>query len=255
MTPLLILAAEEAKKLDLVHQLRGAFVVVFAVGLFCGSIYLVLSTDLGARLGFLVSAASLTGFLFLLALIWTTNFTPLNALHGPPPTWKVKEAVDDLSQSKIPEAREIEKKGKPLDQAAQGEIKASVDAAVTAETGPGSGTFTKATDYVVGAAEETGGGKKGLFGHKAQYAVMQIQGVKSVEPLPGEAPPPPKADPSKPAKYVVLERDLGALRQPPLLMAIGFGILFAICIAMLHSLERDQQSKGKGELEPTPVLA
>jgi hypothetical protein len=254
MTPLLILAAEEAGKLDLVHQLRGAFVVVFAVGLFCGSIYLVLATDVGARLGFLVSAASLTGFLFLLGLIWTTNLTPLNALHGPPPTWKVLEVVDDLSKSKIPEVREIETKGKPLDQAAQGEIKAAVDAALTAENGPHQ-EFSKATDYVVDAAEETGGGSKGLFGHKPQYAVMKIQGVKSVEALPGEAPPPPKADPAKPAKYVVLERDLGALRQPPLLMSIAFGILFAICLALLHSQERDQQSKGKGELEPTPVLA
>jgi hypothetical protein len=254
MTALGILAAEEAGKLDLVHQLRGAFVVVFAVGLFCGSIYLVLATDVGARLGFLLSAASLTGFLFLLGLIWTTNFTPLNALHGPPPTWKVKEVVDNPAQSKIPQVRQIEKEGKPLDSAAQGEIKASVDAAVTTENGPYQ-QFSKATDYVVDAAEETGGGKKGLIGHTPQYAVMKIQGVKAVEALPGEAPPTPKADPAKPAKYVVLERDLGALRQPPLFMAIGFGILFAICLAMLHSAEREGQSKGKGELEPSPVLA
>src|SRR3989442_9174214 len=113
MKPLLILAAEEAKKLDLVHQLRGAFVVVFAVGLFCGSIYLVLATDVGARLGFLISAASLTGFLFMLGLIWTTNFTPLNALHGPPPTWKVKEVVDDLSQSKIPRCGRSRRRASP----------------------------------------------------------------------------------------------------------------------------------------------
>src|SRR5882762_1450434 len=119
-----ILAAEAAKHLDLVDKLRGYFIVVFAVGLFCGSIYLVLATDLGARLGFLVSFASLTGFLMLLGLIWFLNLTPLNALHGPPPHWVVKEMVDDPAQAKTEKARTIVAEGVPLDTAAQGEIKA-----------------------------------------------------------------------------------------------------------------------------------
>ncbi|MDQ1566071.1 MAG: hypothetical protein QOF96_951, partial [Actinomycetota bacterium] len=46
-----ILAAEATKHLDLIGRLRGYFIVVFAVGLFCGSIFLLLSTNLGARLG------------------------------------------------------------------------------------------------------------------------------------------------------------------------------------------------------------
>jgi len=74
-----ILAAEATKHLDLVGKLRGYFIVVFAVGLFCGSIYMLLATNLGARLGFLVAFASLSGFLMLLGLIWFTNLTPLNA--------------------------------------------------------------------------------------------------------------------------------------------------------------------------------
>jgi len=53
-----ILAAEATKHLDLVGKLRGYFIVVFAVGLFCGSIYLLLATNLGGRLGFLVAFAS-----------------------------------------------------------------------------------------------------------------------------------------------------------------------------------------------------
>ncbi len=99
-----ILAAEATKHLDLIGKLRGYFIVVFAVGLFCGSIYMVLATDVGARLGFLISFAALTGFLMLLGTIWFTNLTPLNALHGLPPHWVVQEVVDNPAQA-TPRAR------------------------------------------------------------------------------------------------------------------------------------------------------
>ena len=41
----------------------GVLVVLSAVGLFCGSVYLLLGTNLGGRLGFLVAGACLTGFM------------------------------------------------------------------------------------------------------------------------------------------------------------------------------------------------
>ena len=41
----------------------GVLVVISAIGLFCGSVYLLLGTNLGARLGFLVAGACLTGFM------------------------------------------------------------------------------------------------------------------------------------------------------------------------------------------------
>ena len=49
-----------------------------AVGLFCGSAYLLLGTNLGARLGFLVAGACLSGFLVLLTSLWLTTATPLD---------------------------------------------------------------------------------------------------------------------------------------------------------------------------------
>ena len=48
----------------------GVLTVLCAVGLFCGSAYLLLGTNLGGRLGFLVAAAGLTGFLVLLTTLW-----------------------------------------------------------------------------------------------------------------------------------------------------------------------------------------
>src|ERR1044071_3816367 len=107
MSGFLILATEASEHLDLIRRIRGYAIVVFAVGLFCGSIYMVLATNLGARNGFLVAFASLCGFLTMLGLIWFTNLTPLNALHGPPPHWVVKEIVVNPSQAKTDRPRNI----------------------------------------------------------------------------------------------------------------------------------------------------
>jgi len=254
---LLILAteAEHGGGLDLVGQLRGYGVAIFSIGLFCGSIYLLLATDVGSRLGFMVAFSGVTGFLMLLGLIWFTNFTPLNALHGPPPTWKVKEVVDNPEDARIQNVHRIEEQGVKLTEAEQGEIKASVDAAVTAENSPHL-LYAAVTDYVVLDAERIGGGKTGLLGlqHKPLHAVMKLQETKKVEPVPGQPPPPPEADPAAPAHYVVLERDLGALRQPPLFMTLGFAILFAISLVVMHNGERARQlEERRAQLEPVPT--
>ena len=249
-----ILAAEATKHLDLVGKLRGYFIVVFAVGLFCGSIYLLLATNLGGRLGFLVAFASLSGFLMLLGLIWFTNLTPLNALHGPPPHWVVKEVVDNPAQAKTAKVREIDKAGVALAPAAQGDVKATVDATVVTDGSPFK-LFNNATDYVVVNAEELGGGAEPFFRHRPLYAVMEIQGAKKVDVLPGGAPPAPAPDPSKAKKYVVLERNLGAMRQPPLVMSTAFGLLFALSLYVMHGMERAEQRAKTAGLEPAPTPA
>ncbi len=64
---LLITAAEGPAHPNLWNPtILGVLVVLSAIGLFCGSAYLLLATNLGGRLGFLVAFASLTGFMVLL---------------------------------------------------------------------------------------------------------------------------------------------------------------------------------------------
>ncbi len=247
-----ILATEAAGHLDLIGKLRGYAIVVFSVGLFCGSIYLVLATNLGSRMGFMVSFASLCAFLAMLGLIWFTNLTPLNALHGPGPHWKVEEIVDNPAQAKTDKVRNIEKDGRLLDSAEQGEVKATVDSAVTAE-GSEFKLFTTANDYVVVKADRIGGGNLAFFRHRPLFAVMSIQAAKKVDPLPGAAPPASQADPSKPLKYVVLERDLGALRQPPVVMTVAFTLLFGLSLYVMHNMERSAQKAKTADLEPAPA--
>src|SRR5260370_31816311 len=80
----------------------GVLVVLSAIGLFCGSAYLLLATNLGARLGFLVSFASLTGFMVLLSTLWwTSGNSGIDPPHGKSPSWKVVEVGNSPSHSKF----------------------------------------------------------------------------------------------------------------------------------------------------------
>ena len=54
-------------------HIRGALAVMVGVAVLCGSIYLLLGTNLGARLGLLVALAGLAGWLVIITLIWWIN--------------------------------------------------------------------------------------------------------------------------------------------------------------------------------------
>jgi hypothetical protein len=255
---LLILAAEEGGHLSLAEALRGLLVVVFAVGLFCGSVYLLLATDVGARIGLLLSIAALSGFISLLAMIWSTSQFPLNSLHGPAAHWVVVEEAKNLGDSKYDEVRDIVDKGRNAETAVFQEIKATLDTELTREDGKFQ-LFAKSTDYLVIGAMETGGGKQGLFKNRPLFAVAEVRPVKKVEVPVGAAPPRPEPDPDKPPTYLVLERDLGSLRLPQYLTVIGSGIIFVISLVLLHGAERGRQKgkeeEAKPEPAPEPVLA
>lgn len=251
----LILATEELEKLDLMGQLRGVLVVVFAIGLFCGSIYLLLATNIGSKMGFLISFAALTGFISMLGMIWATSQFPLNSLHGPQPAWKVRQIVDSPEQAAAPAVRQVEEQGRRSDIAAAGEIKAAVDTALTEEGGEFA-EFNAATDYLATDTREIGGGSNGPFRKKPLYAVVEIRPVLKVEPLPGQAPPVARPDPDQDPRYVVLIRDLGALRLPQYFTVIAFAVLFGISLVLLHQAERARQGREKAtEAEPKPALA
>src|SRR5882762_4898822 len=92
----------------------GILAPVAGVFLFCGSVYLLLSTNLGARLGFLVAASALSGFMVLLSTLWLTTNTPLESPKGRTAEWKVVEVDASFAESKIPAVRSIEQSGKVL---------------------------------------------------------------------------------------------------------------------------------------------
>jgi hypothetical protein len=72
-------------------QLRGILAVLVGVVVLMGSVYLLLGTNLGTRLGFLVAVTALFGWLTLMGLTWWVYGTI--GMLGEAPRWEVKEVV------------------------------------------------------------------------------------------------------------------------------------------------------------------
>jgi hypothetical protein len=280
----LVLATEGLSERTLWYPtILGVLVVVAAVALFCGTVYLLLGTNLGARLGFLVAVAGLSGLMVLLSLLWLTTGSPLNTLKGRIPEWVAKESIDnaDLAQSKISAVQNIRETGREVDATEEANIKAAVDTALVATTEGGAegeeqvasankfAVYESATDYLVQDIFETGGGN--IFSqvdittgggfpwvhvslHKPLYAVVYLCAAdKDAEIVPfGESPPEPRCDESQEPFALVFERDLGSLRVPPFVAMVASAIVFALSLLGLHWRERDLQEKAAATAGVTP---
>lgn len=71
-------------------QIRGILAVLVGVVVLCGSVFLLLSTNMGARLGMLMAMAGLFGWMVILTLFWWVN-PPGIGPAGDPPFWQVTE--------------------------------------------------------------------------------------------------------------------------------------------------------------------
>ena len=125
-----VLAAEGIKNRDLWYPtILGVLVVVAAVGLFVGTPILLLATNMGTRLGFLVGVACLSGLMVLISLLWLTNPSPVNTLKGRIPAWVAVESIQngDVAKSKIAAVRDIDNSGRAASEADVTNLKAAVD--------------------------------------------------------------------------------------------------------------------------------
>ena len=66
-------------------EIRGILTVIIGAVALCGSVYLLLGTNLGVRLGFLVSMAGLFGWMMCMGIIWMSYGI---GLKGNEPSWK-----------------------------------------------------------------------------------------------------------------------------------------------------------------------
>jgi hypothetical protein len=88
-------------------QIRGFLTVVVAVAVLIGSIYLLLGTNLGTRLGFLVALTGFFGWMVILGLFWWVKPSATGP-QGRVPAWEVEEInTGDLSQAELEEARDL----------------------------------------------------------------------------------------------------------------------------------------------------
>ncbi|MGB2757868.1 MAG: hypothetical protein WBD02_09430 [Acidimicrobiia bacterium] len=242
--------------------LKGILVVISALVLFWGSVYMLLSTNVGARLGFLLALSSLTGFFTILAAMWLISASPLTSPHGADATWKGVEVVRNVSDSKIDSVRKISKYS--IKEQDAGEIKAAADVALLTPTGEGgeAGPFAEfeAGQYQATAFYRTPGDNpnplKLEFTHRPQYGVVTFCNNAVVpDTFPNPAPD-AVCDPEAPnTRSLVLIRDLGNLKRPPFLYFLSGAILFALSLLMLHWREKDQrQAESKAsDLVPASV--
>jgi len=225
-------------------QVRGGLYVFTAVVILCGSGALILGTNLGARLGFQVAAAGLTGFFVVIgATWWVYGIGP----KGKSPTWVPRFQVQgDLGQvggdilNRFPQGWEELELADP----------AVADALPVSDASLAeSKLFKSSADYLPVAALEKGGETYGPFGvlnfrplnlwHKTHYLIIQVQPVVHQEAVPGAAPPRPKVDPNAPKAAVVMVRDLGSLRLNPGVFTVASGLLFGLLIYQLHTRDKE----------------
>jgi hypothetical protein len=272
--------------------IRGILSVGVGVVVLMGSVYLLLGTNTGNRLGFLLALTGFFGWMAIMGVIWWIYGI---GMLGQAPEWDVVEYnAADTSQAATDEVRELDLSALPMaggevdyetistlgeddperyeqigdrleedtgwhflapSDPSRGEAEATVDATLpncdTCDFG-----IDGPDDFVVLTAFETGG-KKGLpsdpnrwdriknevtqaltIQHPDHYAVIQVRKVIEQEPVPGEAPPTPEADPNEPVISVVMIRDIGDRRFPAAMITIGSTLIFLLLCWILHQRER-----------------
>jgi len=253
----------------------GVLTVVCAVGLFCGSTYLLLGTNLGARLGFLVAAAGLTGFLVLLSTLWlttpgsATGNSDLDPPHGNSASWKVVEVVSSPADSKIEAVRNLPTKGIAGTDLLVTQVKPAIDAAlVTAAPVAGQEPpvqpfanlgISASTDYLL---TFPGSGSyqyidktQNFFWHRHRYAAVEFCLARlDATGSPVNGPNGPVCDPLKPTHWAILSYNYGSVRKPVVFYWLFSLMFFGMSLLGLHWWEKDQRAR-KREAAITPVPA
>jgi hypothetical protein len=245
----------------------GILAPVAGVFLFCGSVYLLLSTNLGARLGFLVAASALSGFMVLLGTLWLTTSTPLESPKGRTARWQVVEVDKSFADTKLASIHDIAQSGKLLPPQQATTIRSFLDSAFVTVNPPVGvkpprqpfAAYSVSSAYITDDPTEDlktyqiGGTPKLYFWHHPEYAAVQIcDTLTQVVPF-GQPPPTPKCDPDQPRKVAVLVYDFGSTRLPPICYLFGSIILFILSILGLHWYELDERERAKQSSTPLPA--
>jgi hypothetical protein len=252
----------------------GVLVVVAAAILFVGSIFLLLGTNMGARLAFLAVFAALTGFMVVLSSLWITTTSPLNTLRGAVPAWQIKEVVADPTDSKVEAVHNIQEDGIEVDTIEAANVKAAVDEGLVTKVDNAVEKFTEednqfarfgaVTDFLSVNTWEIGGSSPswldGEFTHTPLYAVVKVCGAaENTQPF-GVAPDAPEcAEDGTPAAedngFVILEYNLGDVRLPPVIAWISSIILFVLGLVMFGWYEKDRRAERAAQHESAKTPA
>ena len=250
-------------------ELRGVLTVIIGTVVWMGSIYLILGTNLGARLGFLVSFTGLMGWMALMGLVWWIYGI---GLKGDVPEWKqipgqtVIQEVDLLYQVGVLDdpidvdgadpvaasaALEAQLASQGWDKVAEsapefGQAEASAGVFLEEEGALAVGDFEVTAVYEVDPPDESAYPKLGpngefdqiAFFHKPYYTLVEVAPYVELRTEDGRAPITPEVDETQQRQYVYMIRDLGSLREPAAYITIGSTIMFLVLCFFLHRRDR-----------------
>jgi hypothetical protein len=247
-------------------ELRGILITIIAVTTFCGSCYLLLSTNLGARLGFLVAFAALAGWLFIMGAIWWSYG---KGLLGPDASWSpisgrtvllTTNAVNDSGALSAPvvvdasadptttatavDGQFVKDGWRKLESSVPSFQQAGAAASVLLEE---SGSLANGEFQVLNVFDKGGQRSPQLFNgrvdflaffHTPHYAVVEVAPLVKQRDEPGRAPAKPEIDTNRAHQYVYMIRDLGAKRKPAGFITVGSLAVFLMLCYLLHTRDR-----------------
>ncbi len=250
-------------------ELRGILTVIIGTVVWMGSIYLILGTNLGARLGFLVALTGLMGWMALMGMVWWMYGI---GLKGDVPEWTqvpgqtvIQEVdllhqagvldrpidVDDADPVTAAEAVRAQLENQGWDQVDEsapefGQAQASAGVFLEEEGALGPGEFQVTAVYEVDPPAESAYPKLGpngefdqiAFFHKPYYTLVEVAPFVELRTEAGRAPIAPEVDETQPRQYVYMIRDLGSLREPAAYITIGSTIMFLVLCFFLHRRDR-----------------
>jgi hypothetical protein len=250
-------------------ELRGVLTVIIGTVVWMGSIYLILGTNLGARLGFLVAFTGLMGWMALMGMVWWIYGI---GLKGDVPEWKqvpgqtVIQEVDLLHQAGVLDEpielddadpavaaavvkEQLESQGwEQVEESAPefGQAEASAGVFLEEEGALTPGDFAVTAVYEVDPPDESAWPKLGpngefdqiAFFHKPYYTLVEVAPYVELRVEDGRAPITPEIDETRQRQYVYMIRDLGSLREPAAYITIGSTIMFLVLCFFLHRRDR-----------------
>jgi hypothetical protein len=248
-------------------ELRGLLTVVISVVILCGSIYMIMATNMGSRLAFLVALTGLAGWMVLMGATWWIYGI---GLRGPDPSWQpvpgatvlqdtealrsggaleqLPEVPDDatvVEEAQLVAQQFVDEGYIVLDPASPAFGQAQASASVYIEEqgafGPGEYQIIEVFD-IGGERFPLIAGREELdflaFWHTPHYVVAEAAPIIQVRTEPGRAPVPPSVDDTRQRQYVYMIRDLGARRQPAVVLTLGGGAIFLALCYLLHRREQ-----------------
>jgi hypothetical protein len=242
-------------------QIRGILIIIIAAGVLCGSTFLILGTNLGARLGFLLALAGLSGWMMVMALVWWSFGI---GLKGAEPTWQpVQNNSILLDPAAISAAGIVKEPVKVAADAPFTDQATAIQKALLAngwrQLGESDASFgqsassggvviekdgtLKAGQYKVVSVFDKGGERYPKIGesidflafkHKPHWIVVEVAALVPQRAEPGRAPARAELDATQAHRYVYMIRDLGNKRVPAALIAFGAAMVFFSCCYLLH---------------------